>query len=613
MKKYFLAGINSKYNHVSLSTRALEAYVREYSAGYGKEYVLARKDFTINEPVLDVLREFMNEEYDCIMFSVYIWNVEFVKKLIVEVKKLQPNALIGLGGPEVSFSAEQFLKENISADFIICGEGEETFREVCETFAASLLNIKGLCVRDNAAAKIIYTPIRPLIENIDTLPFVYSTEQNTLRPDIDPKNSIIYYETSRGCPFRCSYCLSSTDTAVRFKSLSKVKAELDFFLKNNVRLVKFVDRTYNLNEERYISIWKYIIENWNGITTFHFEIEAQQLTDKALECIKNVKPNCMQFEIGIQTTNEPTLKEIQRPFDKEKIHHVLSSIPKTIHVHLDLIAGLPYETLSEFENSFNYTIGQNPRMLQLGFLKILHGTQMEEFAQKNSGYKWLSCAPYEVLCSPWMTCAQIQTLKHIDLLVDNIYNSQNFLQTLRYISSLNINQFAFYTQLESYLNEKGFFENLHKPESFFDFMHDFFTDYEKFTQSKNDKTQILFTNGNITVIKELLKFDFIRRAKTSTFPLWYVRNYSKENHRTVLENNFDISSTRDSYINSAYEEFMVNPFTFNLEKTKVLFIYNTQKLNGAAAKTFLKEENTECILIDDSMLVPKKAEGEAQQ
>lgn len=639
MKKYFLAGINSKYNHVSLSTRALEAYVQNYSAEYGKRYFLTRKDFTINQPVLDVLKDFMYEEYDCIMFSVYIWNVEFVKKLIVEIKKLQPETLIGLGGPEVSFCAEKFLSENPATDFIICGEGEETFREVCETLAQSpallqeennfpkennwlpkqklnLLNkIPGLCLKTNAssaadtsfantaAAAIIYTPQRPLIKNLDTLPFVYSTKENKLRSDIDPKNSILYYETSRGCPFRCSYCLSSTDISVRFKSLEKVKDELNFFLKNKVRLVKFVDRTYNLNEERYIAIWQYIIENWNGITTFHFEIEAQQLTNKALECIKNVKPNCMQFEIGIQTTNEPTLKEIQRQFDSQKIKYVLENIPESIHVHLDLIAGLPYETLFEFENSFNYTIKLNPRMLQLGFLKILHGTQMESFAEKNPGYKWLSCAPYEVLCSPWMTCSELQMLKHIDLLVDNIYNSQNFLQTLKYIYTLNINQFAFYTQLESYLTEKKFFDSLHKPEIFFDILFDFFSEYNEFIQKMNiESDKVLFCGDNILIIKEILKFDYIRRAKTSTFPSWYKHNYSKENHRAVLENNYDISSTRDSYINSAYEEFSVNPFTFEVSPAKVLFIYNTQKLNGAAAKTFLKEENTECILIEDSML-----------
>lgn len=626
MKKILLAGFNSKYNHISLSTRALESYVKEYSAECGKSFVLLRKDFTINQNILDVLRIITEEKPDCLLISVYIWNVEFIKKILPEVKKLLPECIIGLGGPEVSYAAEKILQENLSADFIISGEGEETVKEFCERFSdktsdgieiehnytdtkSSKINflkiIKGIYYRsDNYSVK--FTGTRNLIHDIDTLPFVYSDSNGNLISDVDTQNSIIYYESSRGCPFKCSYCLSSIDKTVRFKSLEKVKKELDFFLNNKVRLVKFVDRTYNLNEERYIEIWKYIIANWNNKTTFHFEIEAQQLTDEALDVLQTVKPNCMQFEIGIQTTNEETLKEINRNCSLEKINHVLSRIPHSIHVHLDLIAGLPYETIEQFENSFNETIALRPRMLQLGFLKILHGTQMESFANSSEGYKWLSSAPYEVLCSPWMTYENIQLLKHIDYLVDSIYNSQNFIKSTEYIFSLKINNFVLFNDIEHYLEKNKLFEVQHKADAFFDFMYNFFSEFEK-AESAEYKTQ--FTKENIIVLKELLRFDYVRRGKTSSFPSWYKRFYSKENHRNALENYCNITSTRDAYINSAYEEFIINPFTYEIKKeenAKVLFLFTKDNFRGAGNRTSIAEENTVSILLSKEDILPQK-------
>ena len=256
--------------------------------------------------------------------------------------------------------------------------------------------------------------------------------------------------------------------------------------------------------------------------------------------------------------------------------------------HLDY-----FKDIYHFEKSFNETIALRPRMLQLGFLKILHGTQMETFANGSSGYKWLSSAPYEVLCSPWITYEQIQLLKHIDYLVDNIYNSQNFLKTAEYIFSLNINNFVFFTDLENYFVQKKLFEVQHKADSFFSFMFDFFTQLETDSSAKY-KTHL--TGENITVLKELLRFDYVRRAKTSSFPSWYKRCYSKENHRNALETYCNITSTRDAYINSAYEEFTVNPFTYELlkeENAKILFLFTKDNFRGAGNRTSIAEENTE--------------------
>lgn len=649
MKKILLAGINSKFNHVSLSTRALESYVKKYSSSVNKDFHLQRKDFTINQPLLQVLKKIISDQPDCLLVSVYIWNIDYVKKIITEVKKLLPECLIGAGGPEVSYSAEDFLLNNSSVDFIMCGEGEKTLLEFCEKFSSPdkkdfLPEIKGIYLRRNKFSsgqtelkephkEIYFTGNRPLIQNLDELPFVYQDETGSLVSDIDPENSIIYYESSRGCPFRCSYCLSSIDKSVRFKSLDLVKKELSFFLEHNVRLVKFVDRTYNLNEDRYIEIWKFITQNWNSKTTFHFEIEVQQLTEKALDFLSSVKANCMQFEIGIQSTNALTLNAINRKNDLQKIHDILSRIPETIHVHLDLIAGLPFESMKEFSSSFNYTFLQKPRMLQLGFLKILHGTQMEQFAIEHEGYKWLSTAPYEVLQSPWLNYSQIQILHNVDYLVDNIYNSQNFIQTMNYLLQQKIDFFSFFLQLEKWFTKKNLFEVQHKADAFFSFLYEFVNDYsaaqnqtlndeksisyneEKSVSYNEEKSadcnkEIIFSPEQKAILNQLLRFDFVRRVKTSSFPSWYERCYDKEKHRNALESYCNIQSTREAYINSAYEEFSVNPFTFEIpsdeKKYPVLFLFNTNNFRGAASRTSLSEENTMCILLTETDLLRKK-------
>ena len=653
-KRILLVAINSRFNHVSLSIRAIESYVRKYAPHCAKKNNLSAKEnseqtsadvadnhfvlqtsyFTINQPLLEILQGIALAKPDAVFFSVYIWNVSLTMQVVTELKKILPDCLVAVGGPEVSYDAEQVLAKNTSLDIVMAGEGERTVTELCEAIASPTVvpigNIKGLYVRTKQG--FLNTGKRPLIENMDELPFPYDDGTGRLAEGVDADNSIIYYESSRGCPFKCSYCLSSVDKSVRFSSLARVERDIDFFLRNNVRLVKFVDRTYNLNEDRYIAIWQYIITHWNNKTTFHFEIAAQQFTDRALEAIRNVPYGCMQFEIGIQSTNPPTLEQVGRPADLAQIHHMLASIPKTIHVHLDLIAGLPYETLTEFSSSFNYTIAQLPQMLQLGFLKILHGTAMETYANETPGYQWLSVAPYEVLVSPWVSYDEMVFLKRIDNLVDNIYNSQNFVQTMQYIVSLKKDTFRFFTELSHFFESKKLFDLPHKAEAYYTFLNDFITAQQEslvtngyqrslaandrnlsFAQKKdcqiNSAQTSFFSARECSVLKELLRFDYTRRGKPGVYPAWYTRRYDKEAHRAALEQYYDtrdeasgkLYSTRDAYTDSSYEVFAINPLTFEQlpvdRQCAILFLYNTTHLNGAGQKTAIRSGDCLCIVV----------------
>ncbi|MFA6938011.1 MAG: DUF4080 domain-containing protein [Treponema sp.] len=619
IKKIFLVAINSRFNHVSLAVRALTSYIKKYSDGYNKFYSLEAKYFTINQPVLEILQGIALEKPDAVFFSVYIWNVEITMKVIAELRKVLPECLIGAGGPEVTYDAQKVLNENKSIDLIMAGEGEVTLKELCESFSSeekvSVSKIKGLYVRAKKSSgsekndDVVFTGARPLIQNLDELPFPYDDGNGKLVEGVDADNSIIYYESSRGCPFHCSYCLSSVDKTVRFSSLERVQKNLDFFLKNNVRLVKFVDRTYNLNEERYIAIWKYIETHWNNKTTFHFEIAAQQFTEAALNSIQNVPYGMMQFEIGIQSTNPPTLEQVGRPADLDQIHHVLSKIPKTIHVHLDLIAGLPYESPKEFASSFNYTISQYPEMLQLGFLKVLHGTPMEEYTLKTKGFSYMSNPPYEVLSTPWVSYSQMQDYKKIENLVDNYYNSQNFIQTMKYIVSLQKNAYKFFTNLSDYFTEKNIFDLPHKVNDYYSYLYDFLNgDQTKQNPQvaegapllQNTEHQQYFAPEEINVLNNLLRFDYTRKSKPGTYPSWYRREYDKQNHRAALEKYYDMHSTRDAYTDSSYESFTVNPITFEPcapEKTcDILFLYGGHHLTGAASKTAIRTGDCHIII-----------------
>ena len=593
--KTLLIGINSKFSHTNLAIRSIKEYVKHKS-----NINPIIKEFTINQLTTDILRDIIFENPNVILFSVYIWNIEFTLKVIQEIKKILPQVFIGVGGPEVSYRAEEILQENKFIDCVISGEGEISTCELLinlnnnfilekNEFNSFDFNIDGIYFRNKN-----FTSRNP-IQNLDELFFAYpqlknseddKTENQICQEEIlDVNNRIFYYESSRGCPFRCSYCLSSIDKSVRNRSLEKVFEDLKIFLDAKVKLVKFVDRTFNLNEDRTIAIWNFIKENHNGITMFHFEIAAQQLSEKMLQMIKDFPKGIMQFEIGIQSTNEKTLDAIGRPANLQQLTEKIKQIPKTIHSHLDLIAGLPHESICEFKNSFDFVIKLKPDMLQLGFLKILSGTQMETFAKEND-YQFSATPPYEVLSTPYISYFDLQFLKDVEEVLDIFYNSNNFEFTFNYIFYLqdkfDFSIFEILSSIVNYFREINIFETPQKTNVFFKLFLDFIN------SNHFEKYQNIFDKE---LLQNLVKFDFIISEKTSNFPTWYDRNYNKENHKEALVKFCNFESTRLAYSHSEYDEFDFNPVTFEKEKTKILFVYDSVKGKTHTKQFYFLDKN----------------------
>lgn len=535
--KILLAAVNAKFNHTNIAVRSISKYIDSPDVEFA--------EWTINMPLTEILRGISARTPDMVLFSTYIWNSDIIQKIIPDLKKILPGIVIGAGGPEAGFNAEFWLLKHPQLDFVISGEGEETVKEISE--GKNLCDIRGLWIRDSKG-KAVWTCNRDLICNLDDIPFPYDDFD-------DPEHKIYYYESSRGCPFSCSYCMSSMDKRVRFHSLDRVFADLKKFLDAGVSLVKFVDRTYNLKEERYIAIWNFILNNHNGKTMFHFEIEAEFLSDKALSILQTVPENIMQFEIGIQSCNQRTLEAVGRSKETVKLFENISKIPEAIHTHLDLIAGLPYENLESFGNSLEKVMTLKPDALQLGFLKVLHGTSMEGYA-KNNGWQWTDNAPYEVLSTPYLSYKEILFLKDVEVILDAYWNSGIFSTTMNYILRKQ-GSWNFLCNAAEIARNDGSLDSARKTIWWFNWLAE---------HSKQDP-----------VIMELLKFDFLKMGKTSSFPKWLEHRYSKKEHLEAMvqhENRFD---SRIEFAFSEYDEFTVNPFAEEPEKTKgtykVLFVY----------------------------------------
>lgn len=570
-----LVGINSKFSHTNLAIRSISNYVKTNLP----EANIHFDEWTIQEPLLNVLRGISAYNPKVVIFSVYIWNCTQCYGIAKELKKILPNTLIGVGGPEVSFKTENFLQENPQIDFISKGEGEKITLELCKIhWNKSSFFYGGLksFVEKNPLIDLCTFNL-DFIKDLSILPFPYpefmekNRDKSPLGPEAHPENRILYYESSRGCPFSCSYCLSSIDKTVRFMPLNRVYDDLQIFLDAKVKLVKFVDRTFNLNEKRYIKIWEYIKNHYNGKTRFHFEIAAECLSDEALDFIKDMPKNSIQFEIGVQSINQKTLEEVGRKADLDNLSRIIKKIPPFIHVHLDLIAGLPYESLAEFKKSFDYTFRLKPNMLQLGFLKVLEGTRMEKFA-KTHNFKFLSLPPYEVLSTPDISWKELIFLKDIEELNDAYWNSGNFSKTFDYLLSFeDFSPFDFYSVLLDFTSySKDFAMALtqpHKTDFWFAMIFALFKN-ESFLLSKEVLSKV-----DIKLVLNLIKFDYISLGKTSVFPTWYNHIYSKDHHHDALLKHTDMHSTRLAYANSNYEEFDFNPLTFENKRTKILFIY----------------------------------------
>ena len=449
-----LCAINSKFIHSNLAVHLLKAYALRFDAEKEKNIEIA--EYTINNYAEDVLADLYLKKPDVIMFSCYIWNWEFTRSLFCDIHKVLPEAQIWVGGPEVSFDAEMTLKKYPDIKGVMIGEGEQTFKELAldHYFAqtAELKNIAGLCYRDENT--IIRTKERALL-SMDDVPFVYNDSNIA-----EFEHKIIYYESSRGCPFSCSYCLSSIDKSVRFRSLKKVYQELQFFLDHKVPQVKFIDRTFNVDHEHSIGILSYILEHDNGITNFHFEIAGDILTEEELNLMQQMRPGLIQLEIGVQSVNPDTIHAIHRVMNLPKLKKIVKNVNQmeNIHQHLDLIAGLPYENYESFANSFNDVYAMEPEQLQLGFLKVLKGSPMEKAAGQY-GIVYKKQAPYEVLFTNWISYDEILKLKKIEEMVELYYNSHQFSKTIKVLETNFSSPFEMYEQLSDFYEQNGFFLN----------------------------------------------------------------------------------------------------------------------------------------------------------
>lgn len=442
--KFLLTAINAKYIHSNPAVYSLKAYAGEVYRQY-----IEIAEYTINQRTETILAGIFESRPDVIGFSCYIWNWETVQELIEEIPKVMPDIPIWLGGPEVSYDGEAIMKKYPQLTGVMTGEGEETFKEIMDHYVngtGKLSDIAGLILAEGK------TKERELTD-ISTLPFLYEDTESF-------RNRILYYESSRGCPYRCSYCLSSIDKKVRLRDRETVKRELQFFLDQKVPQVKFIDRTFNCNHEHAVAIWEYISKHDNSVTNFHFEIEGDIITEEEIRLLNGMRPGLVQLEIGVQSTNPKTLKEINRFTDFSHLKEVVERIGngKNIHQHLDLIAGLPYEDYDSFVNSFNDVYALRPNQLQMGFLKVLKGSPMQKKV-KEYGIFYTNKPPYEILCSKWLSYQEVLRLKRIEEMVEMYYNSNQFTHTLSVLELVFEHPFAMFEKLADYYQENGYFTN----------------------------------------------------------------------------------------------------------------------------------------------------------
>ena len=486
--KILLAACNAKYIHSNLAVYDLQAYASDYA-----DHIVL-KEYTINQQKDDIMRDIYLEHPDVVCVSCYIWNLSFVKELMADLIKILPGADFWAGGPEVSYDAEKFLTENSEFKGVMVGEGEETFKELAgyyvEKNPQDLKDMTGICYRDKD--QIIHNGWRQIMD-LSSIPFIYKDLSEF-------KNRIIYYESSRGCPFSCSYCLSYIDKKLRFRSLDLVKKELQFFLDHKVPQVKFVDRTFNCKHDHAMAIWQYIKDHDNGITNFHFEISADLLREEELQEMSTMRPGLIQLEIGVQSTNPDTIKAIHRTMDFEKLKGIVDRIHSfgNIHQHLDLIAGLPYEDYDSFRHSFNDVYALKPQQLQLGFLKVLKGSHMMEMCREY-GIVYKTQEPYEVLSTKWLDYDHVLKLKTVENMVEVYYNSGQFQNTLEYLEKFFPDAFSIYERLGSFYMEKGYGDVSHSRMRRYEILLEFLEDVPEISmdQVKDQMVYDLYLRENL--------------------------------------------------------------------------------------------------------------------
>lgn len=510
MKKVILAALNAKYIHSNLALR----YLSRFQNNNQKHHV-ETMEFTINQRLDFIAEELFRKQPDVVLFSCYIWNVEMLRQLCPILKKIMPDCVIGFGGPEVSYESETFLRENPAVDFVMRGEGELVFTKYLEHLdagnPATLGEIESLTYRQNG--EIFSTPqMHPM--DLAYLPFPYEDDFS------DVQNQIIYYESSRGCPYHCGYCLSSVENGVRFVPLDKVLPDLQKFLDKNVPQVKFIDRTFNCKKSHAMAIWKYLHEHDNGVTNFHFEITADLIDQETIDFLKTVRKGLFQFEIGVQSTNPQTIRAINRNVDFAALLEIVQQIKDggNIHQHLDLIAGLPYEDYDSFGRSFNDVYALHPEQLQLGFLKVLKGSMLHQ-KQKEFEIVYHDTAPYEVLTTHELPYADTLRLKYVEEMVETYYNSGRFLHTLAYLVPLYESPFAFFEALSQFwVGENYHYLGLSKM-GLFDVLWRFVEQ-----NPKVDKRKLQWE----------MKFDIALHEKPKKLPAWLTVTNEEQWHDKVF-------------------------------------------------------------------------------
>ncbi len=466
-----LVAINAKYIHSNLAVYNLRAYANQYKKKENqRESVIELAEYTINQSFQEILTDLYLRKPDFLAFSCYIWNIEFVKEIIVEIHKLYPQVPIWLGGPEASYCGVELLENWPQLSGVMVGEGEETFTELVDYYTSekkddkALDGVQGIVYR-NEKDEAQVTEGRKIMD-LSKVPFVYDEVG-----EFDHK--IIYYESSRGCPFSCSYCLSSIDKNLRFRDIEIVKKEIKKFLEHKVKQVKFVDRTFNCNHKHTMEIWKFMKEHDNGITNFHFEVAADLLTAEEIQLLSTMRKGFVQLEIGVQSTFRDTILEIKRVMDFEKVSEVVRKIQAggNIHQHLDLIVGLPHETYVGFQNSFNEVYALHPEQLQLGFLKVLKGSYMYQ-QRETYGLVYQSKPPYEIMYNQWVSYDEVLELKAVEEMLEVYYNSGQFVHTMEWLERLFETPFAMYREMSQYYQRQGYGEKKHTRLARYEILYD---------------------------------------------------------------------------------------------------------------------------------------------
>lgn len=572
MKKIVLTAINAKYIHSNLAVYSLKACAKEYKA----QVEIA--EYTINNQMDSILESLYKKKPDVLCFSIYIWNLDYVEEIAREFHKISKDTPIWVGGPEVSYEVETFLEEHPYITGVMIGEGEETFYEVIAHYQnekTDLSEIKGIAFKDGDA--VVVTPYREIMD-MSKIPFCYDKME-------DFSNRIIYYESSRGCPFSCSYCLSSVDKTLRFRDLELVKEELLFFINQKVPQIKFVDRTFNCHHEHAMAIWQFVKDHDNGVTNFHFEISADLINEEELALISDMRPGLIQLEIGVQSTNEVTIKEIHRTMKLERLKEVVRKVQSfgNIHEHLDLIAGLPYEDYDTFAKSFNEIYALKPNQLQMGFLKVLKGSYMYQHASEY-GILYHDKPPYEVLSTNWLSYDDVIKMKQVEDMLETYYNSGQYEVTMKLCDCFFEDAFLFYQSLGDFYERKGYFgmshSRLRRCEIFLEFMEETFCNHP----SKEEY---------LLLVQEALTYDLYYRENAKKRPIWAPNPSSfKEMTKEHCKNGTLTHVEPFHYLFPSKEVRVLTSLPQRLEEVEyVLFDYtNRDPLDHQAKMIWLQKE-----------------------